>query len=157
MSLNKHFKFLSTLYMCLKSRKDARNAKKSRVFPWRTSRLCEINRTSFWNSYLDKKNSFFILPVLTLMLMSLLVTTSYASDAKEGKILHNANCLSCHKSIMNGEPDSIYVRENRRVNSYPALQNQVNRCEKNIGITWTQKQTDNVISYLNQQFYKFKN
>ena len=102
-----------------------------------------------------KTRSSFILPVLALM--SLLVTTSYASNAENGKTLHNANCLRCHKSIMKGDPDSIYVRENRRVNSYPALQNQVNRCEKNIGITWTQKQTDDVISYLNQQFYKFKN
>ncbi len=102
-----------------------------------------------------KANSFFMLPVLALI--SLFATSTYATDITNGKTLHNANCQRCHKSIMNGKPDAIYVRKNRRINSYSALQNQVNRCEKNVGITWTQKQTDDVISYLNQQFYKFKN
>jgi len=88
--------------------------------------------------------------------MSLFATSANANALEKAKTLHNANCLSCHKSIMNGEPDSIYVRENRRVNSYPALENQVNRCESNIGISWSQKQIDGVIEYLNQQFYKFK-
>ena len=101
-----------------------------------------------------KTSTVFMLPVLALI--SLFATTAYATDISNGKTLHNANCQSCHKSIMSGEPDSIYVRENRRIDSYQALQNQVNRCESNIGIAWPQEQIDDVVDYLNQQFYKFK-
>ena len=101
-----------------------------------------------------KANLFITLTVLVLI--SLFATSTHASDMEKVKALHDANCLSCHKSIMSGKPDSIYVRKNRRINSYSALQNQVNRCESNIGISWSQKQIDGVIEYLNQQFYKFK-
>lgn len=105
---------------------------------------------------IHKINLSFILCMLVLINLPM---TSVNAEENTNKIktLHDENCQSCHKSIMSGEPDSIYVRENRRVNNYTALQQQVNRCEKNIGIVWPQKQTDDVITYLNQQFYKFKN
>ncbi len=89
-------------------------------------------------------------------LSSLLATSAYAGDLQKTKTLHDKNCRSCHTSIMSGDPDAIYVRKNRRITNYPALQDQVNRCETNIGIDWPQQKIDDVISYLNQQFYKFK-
>ncbi|VAX13745.1 hypothetical protein MNBD_GAMMA24-1494 [hydrothermal vent metagenome] len=102
----------------------------------------------------NKSNLLFILP---LLLTSLLATNTYAAgDASNGKALHDANCIRCHKSIMNGDPDSIYTRKDRRINSYQGLENQVNRCKNNIGIAWPQEQINDVVTYLNQQFYKFK-
>ena len=101
----------------------------------------------------NRIRSFFFLTIL--MLNGLSATGSIAAPVS-AQTLHNASCRSCHKSIMSGDPDAIYVRENRRVNSYVSLQNQVNRCEANIGIDWSQKQINEVIGYLNQQFYKFK-
>jgi len=94
--------------------------------------------------------------LLALVLSGLFTATAYAAETESAKSLHNANCRSCHTSIMSGDPDSIYVREHRQVNSYPALQNQVNRCEMNTGIRWPQNKIDSVVDYLNQQFYKFK-
>ncbi len=102
----------------------------------------------------NKTRTLLLLPLLTSL--SLFAGSSYATDIDNGKTLHNENCRSCHKSIMSGEPDSIYVRENRRIDSYEGLQNQVNRCESNIGIAWPQAQINDVVDYLNQQFYKFK-
>ncbi|NOZ37124.1 MAG: hypothetical protein GXP11_03460 [Gammaproteobacteria bacterium] len=102
----------------------------------------------------NKSSLFFILPVLVLT--NLLAANAHASDASNGKILHDANCIRCHKSIMNGDPDSIYTRKDRRINSYQGLQNQVNRCKNNIGIAWPQEQINDVVTYLNQNFYKFK-
>jgi len=97
------------------------------------------------------KTFFFV-----LMLSNLLASSAHATDVNKAKTLHDANCRSCHITIMNGDADAIYVREHRRVNNYQALQDQVNRCETNIGIDWPQQQIDGVITYLNQQFYKFK-
>ncbi len=102
----------------------------------------------------NKTHLLFILPVLALT--GLLATNAYAGDARNGKALHDAHCIRCHKSIMNGDPDSIYTRKNRRINSYKGLQSQVNRCKDNIGIALSQKQINDVLTYLNQQFYKFK-
>lgn len=95
-----------------------------------------------------------ILPLLVLT--GLLATNANASDASNGKALHDANCLRCHSSIMKGNPDSIYTRKDRHVKNYQALQNQINRCKDNIGITLSQPQIKNIVTYLNQQFYKFK-
>ncbi len=50
--LNKCSKILSTFHRQLKSRQDAKNAKKSYRFPWRAWRLSEIKWTPYWNSYL---------------------------------------------------------------------------------------------------------
>ncbi len=96
----------------------------------------------------------FILPLLVLT--GLLATNANASDASNGKALHDANCLRCHRSIMNGNPDSIYTRKDRHINSYQGLHNQVNRCKNNIGIALSQPQIKDIVTYLNQQFYKFK-
>ncbi|MDH5485563.1 MAG: hypothetical protein OEY43_10045 [Gammaproteobacteria bacterium] len=73
-----------------------------------------------------------------------------ASDkAHNGETLHNDKCMNCHDT-------GVYTRENRRVSSLDALSNQVENCMKGPAkAEWTKAETDSVISYLNQKFYKF--
>lgn len=95
----------------------------------------------------------------TLASLLLFSTSSYmvqAGDFKNGETLHDGNCMSCHTTIMNGKPNDIYTREDRRIESYEGLTNQVNRCESNLGIVWPENQVDDVVTFLNQSFYKFK-
>ena len=90
-----------------------------------------------------------------LLLASILLPAARAANPENGKALHDARCRSCHTSIMNGEPDRIYTRENRRIHSLAGLRDQVSRCEANTGIRLDAQQTEDVIDYLNRQFYKF--
>lgn len=88
--------------------------------------------------------------------MTLLVgTSSFAADIERGKQLHDENCLKCHTSIMGGDPNTIYTREDRRIGSFAALDKQVRRCKTSLGASWPDDQIDDVVTYLNETFYKF--
>lgn len=95
---------------------------------------------------------------IIVVLISLLsfVATAQALDLKRGKELHDQNCMSCHAGIMGGDANTIYTRENRRIESYDALVRQVGRCKDNLGVSWPEEEVKDVAGYLNQQFYHFK-
>lgn len=72
-----------------------------------------------------------------------------AGDAKNGKALYDANCFKCHNTAIHTRPNSIIL-------SLTALKNRVRFCETNAKLTWTDPQIDDVATYLNNSFYKFK-
>lgn len=78
-----------------------------------------------------------------------------AAGAADGEALHNANCMSCHESMMNGDPNSIYTRDDRRVSSLDGLEAQVRRCEHSLGLQWFDDEVAAVTDFLNDRFYKF--
>jgi hypothetical protein len=82
------------------------------------------------------------------MLLLSVSFTAEAADFKHAEELHAENCVRCHDS-------SVYTRENRRVQSLPKLGTQVRMCRDNLGITWFDDETGDVIQYLNKEFYKF--
>lgn len=86
----------------------------------------------------------------------LLGHTVQAANPVHGKDLHDANCLSCHSSLMGGNPNQIYTRSDRRVNSINGLRNQVTRCKTTVGVPWPEDQIDDVVEYLNSNFYQIK-
>lgn len=81
---------------------------------------------------------------------------AHAGDAQRGKELHDENCTKCHISLVGGDGTGIYVREDRRMESYTALYNQVKRCKTSLGVPWPEHQIEDVITYLNTKFYKFE-
>ncbi len=93
------------------------------------------------------------IPLILLMFMP--VSNSQA-DIVNGKELHDSNCTSCHISLQGGDGTGIYTRENRRIETYPALIKQVKRCRDSMGMPWPQQHIDDVVEYLNTNFYKFK-
>ena len=98
-----------------------------------------------------------LLTALLTMPFFLFVTSSIqAADPLHGKDLHDANCLSCHSSLMGGNPNQIYTRSDRRVNSIEGLRNQVTRCKTTVGVPWPEDQIADVVEYLNSNFYKIK-
>jgi len=87
---------------------------------------------------------------------AILSQTSLAADPAHGKDLHDANCISCHASLMGGDPNVIYTRADRRVNTIDGLHNQVTRCKTPANVAWEEDQIQDVVEYLNTNFYKIK-
>ena len=87
------------------------------------------------------------------LIISLLFSTSVIAEEKtsvaHGEQLHNDKCLTCHTT-------QVYSRDDKRVKTLQALSNQVNNCMKGPAkAEWTEIETNSVINYLNQKFYKF--
>lgn len=83
-----------------------------------------------------------------------------AGDVDRGRELHQENCIRCHASMQGGiygaDGTGIYVRDNRRIDSLEALYKQVRRCKTSLGVSWPEDQIEDVVTYLNQNFYKFE-
>jgi len=86
----------------------------------------------------------------------LLIPTMAIAGIERGKELHDSNCISCHASMLCGDGTGIYVRENKKIGSHPALIKQVNRCRDSLGIEWPEEHVIDVVEYLNKNFYKYE-
>lgn len=101
------------------------------------------------------KNNFTILA--GIMLGSLPYAPVYSAEAAaSGEALHEQHCLACHERLTDGEPASLYTRDNRLVTSLDGLQAQVRRCEQNLELRWFDEDIDSVVQYLNQTYYHFE-
>lgn len=91
----------------------------------------------------------------TSFLFTLLITNSafvFAAeepvDKNHGEKVHNEHCYKCHT-------DSVYSREERFVKSIDALGKQVVRCKDSNDVPWFDEDTDAVVQFLNNKYYKF--
>jgi cytochrome c553 len=76
---------------------------------------------------------------------------AWSADAAPmpGKALVEAKCTGCHKS-------EVYTSQTRKVVTLDGLKKQVAACSDAAKTGWTEAQKDEVVSYLNTEFYKFK-
>jgi uncharacterized protein YxeA len=65
-----------------------------------------------------------------------------------GNTVHDQHCNKCHT-------DKVYTRDNRFVKSLDALTKQVVRCKNNTGAPWYDQDTEAVVHFLNEKYYKF--
>ena len=72
-----------------------------------------------------------------------------AQNSDDGEELHMENCTGCHGSEM-------YTRQDRKVSSLTELETRVRFCKNNLGVTWFDDEVDDVIHYLNTEYYRFK-
>jgi hypothetical protein len=79
---------------------------------------------------------------------TLVYASEEASDPMHGENVHTEHCYKCHT-------DSVYTRDNRFVKSIDALGKQVVRCKDSNDIPWFDEDTDAVVQFLNQKYYKF--
>jgi len=91
--------------------------------------------------------------LITIALLGLLNTSIAIANEDpalaHGKKLHDEKCMSCHKT-------KVYTREDRRVKTLDALAKQVNFCMKGAAkADWSTSETNSVIEYVNNKFYKF--
>jgi hypothetical protein len=84
------------------------------------------------------------------LMLSASVLAKDAVPQNEGKSLHDANCVSCHKA------SETYTRAERKVKDLNGLANQVQRCTTNLKLNWFDSENDAVTAYLNKEYYKFE-
>ena len=89
------------------------------------------------------------------LLLGLLSGSAVAADIQRGKELHDTNCVQCHIEIMGADGSGIYTREDRRIESMPALIRQVKKCRDSLGAQWPEDQIQDVIHFLNTRYYHF--
>ena len=91
------------------------------------------------------------IPVVSLLI--LLMPSAYAAalpgDSADGKRLYDANCRGCHDT-------SIHTRKAQLVQSLDALKKQVGNCTHVAKKEFSAIETQNIIKYLNDQFYQFR-
>jgi hypothetical protein len=64
------------------------------------------------------------------------------------KALYEDKCISCHGA-------EVFTRDDRKINSFKELKNQVRLCSMNAKTKWSDKQNMAVAYYLKKEFYKF--
>ena len=72
-----------------------------------------------------------------------------AADSANGKKLHDAKCTSCHDTRQ-------YTRKNRIIHTYEDLHARVEFCDGASDAGFSFDDIDDVVNYLNDEFYKFK-
>ncbi|MDD4928076.1 MAG: cytochrome c [Gallionella sp.] len=77
-------------------------------------------------------------------------------NAQTGKALFDKyNCNSCHAAMLGSDGNSMFTRENRKVNSPDKLIEQIKQCSGNVGANLTKQDEQHLGAYLNQ-YYKLK-
>ena len=87
---------------------------------------------------------------LGLILAGLLISaTSMAqgNSANGKKLYTQSKCNQCHGT-------EVFTRKDRKVNTLPALEAQVRRCDSNLNTNWFDDEIHDVTSHLNKQYYK---
>jgi hypothetical protein len=91
--------------------------------------------------------------ILCASLLIVLMPSAYAAqlpgDGADGSFLHDANCLGCHDT-------GIYTRKDRRILSLDALKGQLANCSHMANQQFSAIEMQNIIKYLNDQFYQFR-
>ena len=86
------------------------------------------------------------------LLILLMPSSAYAElpgDSADGKRLHDANCMGCHDT-------GIYTRKDQLVQSLDALKKRLGDCSHMAKKEFSATETQNIIKYLNDQFYQFR-
>jgi mono/diheme cytochrome c family protein len=91
--------------------------------------------------------------ILGVSLWILLIPSAYAAelpgDSAQGKRLYDANCIGCHDT-------GIHTRKDRIVQSLDALKKRLGDCSHMARKEFSATETQNIIKYLNDQFYQFR-
>ena len=90
-----------------------------------------------------------LLPIPLIAFLLLLTATAVFAGADKGEALINQSCQRCHDNSIFTRPDSIIF-------SFSALKKRVHFCESMAAAGWSPKDFDDVIEYLNRNFYHFK-
>jgi hypothetical protein len=99
-----------------------------------------------------KKKIIQFISLASLACCSFMVNAEQATDTdkqfKTGEKMHSEHCYKCHT-------EKVYTRDDRFVKSLNALSKQVVRCKDNLGVPWFDEDTDAVVHFLNEKYYKF--
>lgn len=81
--------------------------------------------------------------------MTLAIADDRKPDVEHGKKLHEAKCMGCHDNRQ-------YTRPNRIIHTFEDLHARVEFCDSAANANFSLNDLDDVVEYLNVNFYKFK-
>jgi mono/diheme cytochrome c family protein len=84
-----------------------------------------------------------------MILLASSVFAALPGDSAEGKRLHDANCVGCHDS-------GVYTRKARSIQNVDALKQQLESCGHAAKKQFSPTEKQNIVKYLNDQFYHFR-
>jgi len=87
--------------------------------------------------------------LLILLMSSVACAAELPGDSADGKRLHDVNCMGCHDT-------SVYTRKDRIIQSLDALKERLGDCSHMAKKEFSASETQNIIKYLNDQFYHFR-
>ncbi len=90
-----------------------------------------------------------ILCILVMALPTVGAQAALPGDGAEGKRLHDANCTGCHDT-------GVYTRNDHLVRSLDGLKQQLEACSHMAKKEFSPTETQNIIKYLNDRFYRFQ-
>ena len=86
--------------------------------------------------------------ILLFLAGSVCAQTQDNSARPRGELLYNTFCVSCHTTQM-------HWRDKKLARDLPGLRAQVLRWQGNAGQNWDAADIDEVVSYLNRNYYRF--
>lgn len=89
-----------------------------------------------------------ILIAAPLTVLALAATAALPGNSADGKRLLEANCFRCHDA-------SVYTRPTRSVRSLAALKQQLETCGHAASKDLSAGDKENIVKYLNEQYYRF--
>ncbi len=90
-----------------------------------------------------------ILCVPVMMFLTVSAQAALPGDGAEGKRLHDASCMGCHDT-------AVYTRKDHLVRSLDGLKQQLEGCSHMAEKEFSPAETQNIIKYLNDRFYRFQ-
>lgn len=72
-----------------------------------------------------------------------------ATAVDRGQQLYENHCISCHES-------TVHIRADKRAKTYADIYFQVARWRDVLSLPWTQKEINDVVNYLNTQYYHYQ-
>ena len=80
-------------------------------------------------------------------------TAPSSANVAAGRALAERDCIACHQQKY-GSPEAIYLRPDRRVNTFAQLVAQVARCNAELPTQYFPEEEEQLVDYLNQTFYR---
>lgn len=100
-----------------------------------------------------KNHKYIISPLVAgitlLAVLFIFASPAMAADPVKGKTLHDQKCFGCHDTRQ-------YTRKNRIIHTFEDLEGRVEFCDAASKAGFTPEDIEDVVAYLNKEFYKFK-
>lgn len=93
---------------------------------------------------------------LSLMLFTPAANALLLGDPENGKKLQSEKCSSCHISQFGGDGTKMYSRNDRKTKTIEGLMLRVAACNQNTEAGFNEDEINDVIIFLNENYYKFE-
>jgi hypothetical protein len=97
-----------------------------------------------------------ILPFAALLPALAATFALAAPDIVTGrKLIEESRCELCHNNKTMGDAKAIYLRKDRKVNSFAKLKAQVSVCSSQLNLGLFPEDEEHIVAYLDATYYHF--